>query len=234
MEYDINLKKPNGNADIKIISWDGDINLINTENNKYSIEGIARGLCNKGHYCVQTDPYFSVAAHSIFCVELYNRIINNTPIVKKLISYNYIPKEEIEYLVGVKHEVPYTYEICKAVIILHDVSEYCLPDIPGPVKTYMPSYKHFENNIILDIYTRLNLPMPLIRKFKLIDILAQRLEKEILIPHYKVDNEVTFDAKHLIMNCANYGTKSVSAFAMYLSSVLIKANVNPTLISKTF
>lgn len=212
--------------DLTIASMDGNINFTNPHENTYTLNNIARGLCYKGHYCGQTSMYFSIAAHCLLAEDLYTAFEVNSNKGAMLITEGYITKEEVTAIFTpvITNDI-FLMNRDHVTLLLHDVDEAYLPDIPGPIKKRLPAYKLYSDILTTDIFIRLGLSVNRLKALKVFDIIAQRIEKEILIPEFKKENGVTKVYHHIINNYAQYDVNSHNAFAQYLYTKLLRANV---------
>lgn len=93
----------------------------------------------------QCDSFYSLAAHSLNVAEF--------------IAQTYHEQDPFysEYLLD-ESELDIEYEDMILWGLLHDASEAYLPDVPRPIKKFLPEYKSVEDGIMLAVAEKFELP----------------------------------------------------------------------------
>ncbi len=97
------------------------------------IEDIAHGLSNICRYNGQCKFFFSVAQHSLNCVEY----------IARRNMFQYPGRKRLQLL-----------------CLLHDAAEAYISDVSKPVKPFLPGFREIENKIMAAIYEALNVRPP--------------------------------------------------------------------------
>lgn len=114
-----------------------------------NIMDICHGLAYKGHFCGQSQQYFSIAQHSLLVVELFEKDKGNDFIEHSLAC------------------------------LMHDAAEAYIGDLIKPIKIHFPLFCEIEDRILKVIFEAYNINYELLSDIKIYDNMAQELEFEI-------------------------------------------------------
>jgi len=110
-----------------------------------NIMDIAHALSLQCRFNGQCDSFYSVAAHSVNVAEF--------------IAQTYHDQDPFysEYLLD-EADVKIDYEDMIMWGLLHDASEAYLPDVPRPIKKFLPEYKAVEDGVMKVVAEKFELP----------------------------------------------------------------------------
>lgn len=135
-----------------------------------NIVDIAHALSLQCRFNGQCDIFYSVAAHSVNVAEF--------------IAQTYHEKDQFYLECGIDCEdEKIEYDDMVLWGLLHDASEAYLPDVPRPIKKFLPEYKKVEDGIMTAVAEKFELPqLPEAHKsyLKLVDYLMMLVEHKDL------------------------------------------------------
>lgn len=134
------------------------MNLVNPNPAEIHIADIARGLSRVARFNGHTSKFYSVAEHSVNCVEAFGR-----------------------WAAGDIFADPHLRDIARDVL-LHDAAEAYLGDVTRPLKGLLPDYRALEVRMEAAIAARFNLGGAAPEWVKRVDLELLALEKRALMP----------------------------------------------------
>lgn len=102
------------------------VDLLRPQPAMFSIQDIATGLSNQGHFCGQSPIFFSIAQHCMLALHGY---------------YKLFPKAPINDPVALA-------------VLMHDAAEAYVGDLIKPIKNRLPEFSIIENRILFAIGDR--------------------------------------------------------------------------------